>query len=279
VDHATVSRRVRALEDALGVRLFERLPGGWETTPAGEVMMRAAGRIEDEAQALEREIRGDDRRLAGPFRMTISENLLQLVAPDLARFAVAHPDIEFELVTNVQRLDLTRREADVAIRITSAPPEHHVGRRIGPVCPTVYGSVDYLDGNPDLPLNAHRWIDWDTSLVSQQSSSQRLRADVPGAFMRCRVSTMSAFLEATLAGLGLAHLTCFTGDPHPRLRRLMERPPVLNGAIWILTHADRTRSARERALSAFMKSSPLRLLHEARSLRRRSDRGGPGGCA
>jgi DNA-binding transcriptional LysR family regulator len=115
VNHSTMFRRLNALEETLGVQLFERLPGGYVATEAGERLIGAAERVEAEVLAAEREITGRDTRLCGRLRVTCSETLaFRLLTAEIARFRGLHPGIQIELVIDNRQLDLARREADVA---------------------------------------------------------------------------------------------------------------------------------------------------------------------
>jgi len=118
IDQSTAFRRLNALEARLGVRLFERLPGGaYQATAAGERMTAAAERMEDEALAIDRDIAGRDHRLSGRLRVTSSETLAYRKLTDhLARFRQTHPGIVVELVIDNRVLNLSRREADIALR-------------------------------------------------------------------------------------------------------------------------------------------------------------------
>ena len=103
VNHATVSRRINALEEQLGVRLFDRLPSGYVCTPYGEDMFREAQHLEETVHSLERRLIGQDANLTGDIRVTIPSTLARLFMPDFAAFAERHlllqpPVGEFPLV-------------------------------------------------------------------------------------------------------------------------------------------------------------------------------------
>src|SRR4051812_49360190 len=117
VDQSTVFRRINRLEEKLAVRLFERLPSGYVATVAGERLLATAERMEEEANALDRAIAGNDCRLTGLLRVTSSETTAnRLLTRHLAAFRNLHPGIEIELIVENRVLSLTRREADVALR-------------------------------------------------------------------------------------------------------------------------------------------------------------------
>ena len=130
IDHSTAFRRLNALEARLGVRLFERLPGGsYDPTAAGERMAAAAERMEDEALALDRDIAGGDHRLSGRLRVTSSETLAyRELTRHLAIFQKAHPGIVVALAVDNRVLSLPRREADIALR----PVRPNEGDLLGP---------------------------------------------------------------------------------------------------------------------------------------------------
>lgn len=146
VNHSTVLRRLGNLENGLGVRLFERLPGGYAMTAAGEALAAQLVGVGDRIEAAQRQLSGLDLRLSGAIRLTSTDTLMHdLLMPYLAEFRRAHPDIELQLVINNSFLSLTKREADVAIRPSNKPPEHLIGRRAGRIQTAVYASKAYLE--------------------------------------------------------------------------------------------------------------------------------------
>ncbi|MEM7020729.1 MAG: LysR family transcriptional regulator, partial [Pseudomonadota bacterium] len=131
VNHSTVTRRITAFEKKVGVRLFERLSTGYVTTPAGEDVLNHAERMETEFNAMERHIAGRDDKLGGPLCVTAPATLINnLFMPHIARFIEIYPDIELQLMASYENINLNRREADIAIRITNNPSENLVGRRL-----------------------------------------------------------------------------------------------------------------------------------------------------
>lgn len=131
VNHSTVYRRIAAFEAREGVALFDRIDGRYVLTAAGEEMRASSGRIAEEVDTLSRRLSGRDLRLTGTLRVTTTDSLAaEFLGPHIAGFVHTYPGIELELVIDTQHLSLSRRQADVAIRPTSVPPETLIGRRV-----------------------------------------------------------------------------------------------------------------------------------------------------
>jgi DNA-binding transcriptional LysR family regulator len=252
IDHSTVFRRLNALEERLGVRFFERLPGGaYKATAAGERMAAAAERIEDEAISLERDLTGRDYRLAGRLRVTSSETLAyRLLTREIASFRVAHPGIMVELVIDNRVLSLSRREADVALRPVRPKEGDLWGRKLADVAWTVYGSRAYLNENgfpsSAAELACHALVCWDENAVGI-GAADWLASVAPEDRITYRTTSLVNQLVAAKAGIGLAVLPCYLGDPEADLVRALPDPvPELQAELWIVTHADLKRTARVR---------------------------------
>jgi DNA-binding transcriptional LysR family regulator len=253
IDHSTAFRRLAAIESRLGQPLFERLPGGtYEATAVAERMVAAAERMEDEALALARDIAGRDPRLTGELRVTSSETLAhRVLVPHLAAFRRAHPGIVLELTIENRVLNLTRREADVALRPLRPKEGDLWGRKLADVAWTVYGAPAYLRayGAPAraADLAAHALIGWETT-ASGINAAEWLAAVAPAAAVVYRTNSLINQLAAAQAGIGLAVLPCYLGDREPALSRALRKPlPELARELWIITHSDLKRTARVRA--------------------------------
>ena len=247
VNHSTVFRRVAQLEDRMGVRLFDRLPEGYAPTPAGEALIALGGRVEEDVAALERRLAGEDLRPSGTVRVTTTDTLIPFLAPMCARFRLIQPQVQLELVVSQERLNLSRRDADVALRPTSTPPENLVGRRLSGMTAAIYGAEAYFAACPDeMPLTGHDWIGYDDSL-SHLSASQWLRERIAPERIVMRCNNLMAIREAARAGIGLALLPCYLADDQPRLRRHGDLIPELTTDLWLLVHEDLRRTARIRA--------------------------------
>lgn len=251
VNHSTVSRRIRAFEKKLGVRLFERLPTGYVTTPSGEDMLQAALRLERDILALERQVLGRDTQLTGDLRVTMPDVLAtKLLMPDLTSFAQTYPGIDLEVIVSDENFNLTKREADVAIRLTNDPPEHLVGRRLFTHSIAVYATVNYLaQHEPGHVPSSLEWIGWGDVGRDPKWIQATPFPSVP---VRHRLNNVLLQLEAVKSGLGISILPCFVGDQEPSLRRLPPGIPKPSRAIWLLTHADLRTTARVRSFIDFM---------------------------
>ncbi|VIO72383.1 HTH-type transcriptional regulator PgrR [Bradyrhizobium ivorense] len=252
VTHSTVFRRLGAIEKAIGTRLFERFRDGYAPTPAGESAAASAARLEDEVLALERKLAGQDLKPSGPVRITTTDTLGTVLMRHLPALRAAHPDIHPEIVIANAMANLTRREAEIAIRPTPSPSELLVGRRVADITHAVYGSRTYLARHDDKDFSAHDWIGLDDALAGTVIAGW-MRENLRNVRVTCRVDALPALRDAAAAGLGLALLPCYVGDLAPGLRRVTPKPLAEpRSALWLLTHDDLKRTARIRATLDFL---------------------------
>ena len=252
VNHTTVLRRISAFEKRLGLRLFERLPTGYVLTAGGEELIAEARHIEDRVTNLERKLAGQDLRLSGVIRVTTTDTLMGSILPEiLAGFRAAQPGIGIEIAVSNIMANLTRRDADVAIRPAKDAPETLMGRRIATIAFAIYGSPRYLARRRTIDdLAAHRWVGPDDSL-SDTSVAQWMRSELPGSEITLRADSLLGVRQAAQTGLGLAALPCYLGDSSPGLVCVHRPIPAMQTALWILTHKDLSRTARIRAFTDF----------------------------
>jgi len=251
-DPSTVFRRARAVEKRIGVKLFERTREGYLLTEAGEEAAQAAERVEAEVVALESRVGCGDAAPAGTLRVTTTDTILNdLLLPTLPAFVQRYPDIRLELSAANEFADLTKRDADVAIRGTRKPPEHLVGRPLGPVRWALYAErklARALGGR--AALEAARWVAPDDSLGQHPTVRWRER-HFPRVRVALRLNAVAAIRLALVRGLGVGALPCFLGDGTPGLVRVGEPIAELDSEAWILTHRDYRGLARVRAFFAF----------------------------
>jgi DNA-binding transcriptional LysR family regulator len=253
VNHSTVLRRIASLESALDARLFDRLPRGYVLTSQGQTLAASLGGVQEQLDSAQRRVTGADLALRGCIRLTAPDTLLhRLLMPMLADFSHRHPQLQFEIVGGNSFLNLTQREADVAVRGSNAPPENLVGRRVGRIQTALYASREYLDRfAPSSGEDAWRWVGHDPALAHLEAAKW-MRKHVPNERVALRVASLVAMGQAVAAGFGVGWLLCPLGDATEGLVRLRDPPPELDTQIWVLTHPDLRTVARIKALTDFL---------------------------
>lgn len=253
VNHSTVFRRLGQVEERLGSRLFERSRAGYALTPCGEEMVRLAERMGDEIVAFERQVTGHDLRPSGELRLTTNDTLIVHLLPDiLAGFRQAFPEIVLDVVVSNQSLNLSKRDADVALRATNRPPEALIGRRVAGIAWAVYGpaAMTGTPFDPHLDARRHDWIGVGDALGGLRPAKW-LQEHAGAERIVYKVDTVLGLAEAVKAGIGLALLPCFIAAVTPGLVRLAPADPELEGGLWLLTHPDLRQTARVRAFMDF----------------------------
>lgn len=253
VNHSTVLRRIAALEEGLGQRLFDRLPGGYALTTQGHALAEGLAGVQERIESAQRGVQGGDERLRGSLRLTTTDTLLQgLLLPVLAGFRARHPEVQLELSVGNSVLSLTQREADVAVRGTNQPPENLVGRRAGVIRTALYAAPAYLDTLPAGATPADwQWVALDTSLA-HLAQARRVQAEVDPARIALRLDTLVGLADAVAAGLGVGWLLCPLAAQRPGLVELAPPDPAMDTGVWVLTHPDLRQVARVRALTSFV---------------------------
>jgi DNA-binding transcriptional LysR family regulator len=255
VNHSTMFRRLGQIEDALGVALFERHRTGYALTTAGEEMVALAERMDDDVTAFARKLAGRELSPAGELRVTTSDSLLvHLLTPLFARFCGQCPDVRLDIILANQALNLSKRDADVAIRAGDSPPETLVGRRVARIAWALYGrAADFpRAGAVDLgSLGPRPWVSLGDDLAALKVV-RFVREHVPPERVVYKVNTVLGLAEAVEAGVGIGHLPCFVADVRPSLVRLSPPEPRFAADLWLLTHPDLRHSARVRVFLDFL---------------------------
>jgi DNA-binding transcriptional LysR family regulator len=255
VNHSTVFRRLGQMEEGLGVKLFERHRTGYVLTPAGEEMAVLAEQMEENVTSFTRKLAGQAVAPAGELRITTNDTLLvHLLTPIFSRFLTACPEMRLDVVLANQALNLSKRDADVAIRATDAPPETLVGRRVATIAWAIYGrAADFPEPqSKDSPsLYEKPWVALGDNLATLKAA-RFVRDHVAPELISYRVNTVLGLAEAVEAGVGIGPLPCFIADAKPNLVRLSDLNPDFSAGLWLLTHPDLRQSARVRAFMDFM---------------------------
>ena len=171
----------------------------------------------------------------------------------LAAFRRAHPGILIELAVSNAMFNLTRRDADVAIRPALEPPDAMIGRRVSAIAFAIYASPDYL-ASRRLSVDDLRQCAWVVPDESLADSSVRrwMRATLPDVEVAVQVNSLLTARHVAAAGAGLAALPCYLGDSSPQLVRARAPIDEMATELWLLTHPDLRRTARVRAFTEFV---------------------------
>lgn len=240
LQHSTVSRRMRKLEQDLGVRLFDKVSSGYAVTPAGENLMLAANRMECAVLEVDGTLAGADLKPAGPLRVTAIDNMATTVLmPMFTGFSRQYPDVTLHLMVSNSDVSLAQREADVAIRLTNTPPETLIGKRVVTVSSAIYASPEYIK-QLDREGSEPQWLGVECCAFHKSWTRQACGDQAPRFVVDDTLLTQAALRE----GMGLSILPCFMGDTDPQLARFADPRPEWDLGLWILLHPDLKRTAR-----------------------------------
>lgn len=224
VHQTTVLRRLDQMEEQMGVQFFERNRDGLQLTPVGETAFRAAERLTGDMENLERQLVGQDSAPVGKVRLAATDTMVNaLISPMIAELVREYPDIELEVLTDNDVLNLSHREADLTLRPVNKPQATLEGERIGTIESAIYGAAKYSKRNPHMDLeNAPEqqlWILPDESF-SHLATGRWYRKHLKNASSIIRCNSLQAMHALARAGAGLAALPCYLGDSTRELKRL-----------------------------------------------------------
>ena len=248
VRQSTMSRRLEALEARAGARLLQKTPRGFELTPLGEAVLGNAERMEAEAIAVERVVQGRDVALSGVVRLTTVEVIANLLLPGaIVALQGKYPGIEVDVLSDSRSLNLSKREADLAIRMTRFEGNELVTRRMAMAGNALYASPAYLAAHGPLGAEGHAII---TVLEDQAHLPEPrwLAEQVPHARIALRSNSRDAQLAAARAGIGVACLPCFLADGDAGVARVEEAGMGPAREVWLGVHADLRHMPRIRAV-------------------------------
>ena len=248
VSHPTVARRIKALEQSFGARLFDRLPDRFVLTPAGEELLADAQAMEQAAETIHRRSAGLSDTAHGTVRLSAGEAMAAFLARHLPRLRHNMQCIEIELVASHTLANLSRREADLLIRDQVPDIASIVTRRLGRAAYAVYGNAELARGKVDrAQLSRMPWLgfDDDHSYMPGQRWTHELLA---GGRPQVRVNDWLVLLEAARVGAGLAVLPCYLGDNEPALHRIGAPLEEVAADQWLLVHRDLRNLPRVRVV-------------------------------
>ncbi len=247
VTRTTVGRRLKDAEERLGVRLFDRTPEGFVPTPAGDELAETAGRVEEEILAAEGRILGRDIALSGRLRVSTVDFLFHGFADVFTSFMERYPRVELTVRATDEQVSLTRREADVVLRLGNNPEERLVGRRVGRMQIEVYAARSLVERiGRNAGLASYPWLHRDERSDGRWLDGW-LAKNAPGARVSLRSDDWSVLRKAVSAGVGVYFLPCFHGDADPGLVPLGVRLTEEARDLWLLTLPELRHNSRIRA--------------------------------
>jgi len=245
VQHTTVARQLDRLEQALGARLFLRNPRGYVLTRLGETLLESVDAIGSRVEEVARLARGEDVDLAGSVRVATADLLAtHVVLPALLPLTRARPQLEVTLVSDTRQHDLSRREADLAVRLGASSEPHLISRRLGSLGFGLYAARGTFD-REDAPTGSYVMFD---ASVGPQPHDAWLANHDPGARIVFRANRQHTLLEAVRLGVGLGILPCIAADHDPSLMRILGPSRVFSRDLSILLHPDVRHVRRVRAV-------------------------------
>ncbi|WP_026958282.1 MULTISPECIES: LysR family transcriptional regulator [Aliagarivorans] len=252
VNHTTMTRRLSVMEQRIGSRLFDRSKQGLVLTQIGEELLPYAQRMEEEMTAASRFIVGKDADPVGTVCVSLPHGMaLTSLMDDFALFSTRYPDITLNLQFGNDIANLSRREADVSVRVANEVFDDAVGRRLVQMSQAAYCSREYAERVKDNQGEGLHFIGWHEP--EGDVTAQWLKESFyPKATLKHRVSELVPLVSLAAAGLGMAYLSCNLGDRHPGLVRAPFQKPLPYRSIWLLLHRDLRRTARIRCFVDFL---------------------------
>jgi DNA-binding transcriptional LysR family regulator len=258
VDHATIIRRIDALERSLGAKLFERNPRGYNLTHRGERLLASVEIMEDVAQKVGREIGSKNRGISGLVRISALGGFgSYFLAGRISKFAADHPKLSIEFTTIQQIIALSRYEADIAVTLRPTQTGRFVSEKLTDYALHVYSSRRYLEAHPPIKtvedLSAHPFVGYIDDLVFVRDLDY-LHEIRPGLRAQLQSSSQYVQMEAAQSGYGLVVLPAFVAKHSPELVPVLADTVTLRRTFWLVVNAEIAESARVAVVIEFIKS-------------------------
>ncbi|MFM9433649.1 DNA-binding transcriptional LysR family regulator [Janthinobacterium sp. CG_23.3] len=258
LDASTVFRTVQRIEKGLAERLFERSRSGYVPSELARELAARAEQMEAQLEAARSAVQGSPEQVSGTVRISTTDTVLHgLVAPALLQLQTSHPLLTYELHTGNELANLTRRDADIAVRATKRPPQHLVGKHVGPIRVALFGpkqgGLASFDG--DVAARA-RWVAPDDALPEHPSVLWR-KKHFPKVAPAYRVNSILTVAELVGRGLGIGVLPLFLANRRCDLVQLSEVLDECQTELWLLTHMESKHLRRVAAVFSHLSRNLL----------------------
>jgi len=252
VNGSTVLRRISKFEEQRGIRLFDRLASGYTPTMECEALIKTAREIQESIAIIDLGIAGQDLRFKGQLTVTVTDTLLEAVVSDIImEFCQENPQIKIDIAVTNDRLNLTKRDADVAIRASKNPPEHLIGVRVSPLSFAIYGARTVFDTKSTKrnlqDLLDQPWIGT-AGFIAESPVKQWMEKHVPPESVVVTTDTFPGMRSCLRKG-GVGVMPCCIGEGDDKLIKLLPAIKEVETSLWVLTHPDVQKSAKVKAFS------------------------------
>lgn len=252
----TLSRDIQAIESATKLSLFQRTTQGLKLTVAGQSLVDAASKMDDAADLFQRQVSGLSVELEGDVRISVNEIVgIYLLPPAIAAFRREHPGVHIEIVISNQASSISKREADIALRMFKPTQPDLIAKRLPNLELGFYATQDYINdfGVPQSleDLSQNSFIGFDESLDFIEGAAQLGYHFVRDNFS-VRTDHLLAQINLCRAGAGIVGTHVGIAKRWPELVRIMEWVPLPALEFWIVCHSDTQFNSRIRALQQFL---------------------------
>ena len=239
VDASTVFRSLQRIERGLAQPLFERSRAGYLASELAQSLAEHAEQLEVALESARSAAQLRPEQVSGTVRITTTDTVLHgLVAPALKGLQASHPLLAYELHTGNELASLTRRDADIAVRATKRPPQHLVGKQVGPIRVAMFASKKGpIKRYEDIEAGKAAWIAPDDALPEHPSVVWR-RKYFPKVVPRYRVNSILTVMDLVAQGLGVGLLPMFVARGRADLLQLSEVIDECQTELWLLTHPE-----------------------------------------
>ena len=254
VNHTTVARRIKSLEERLSAQLFEKMPSGYKLTDTGLQLVQAVSRIETECIAIQEQTSGENMDVSGVVSLSLPEGFgSHFIVPRLHAFYEKYPNIQLDVVALPHTLSVSKREAHIAVSLTEPTVGRLISRLLTRFSLHLYAAESYLQRYPPIArideLSGHNLI---TPVVSRPENLL-IKDLIPEPESNLRLKSINAQLEAVEAGLGVSLLPYFMAAARPHLIPILPQEAVVRRTFWLSMHEDMRHITRVKAVWDWLK--------------------------